>query len=399
MSGQHAGSPFHRILMTADAVGGVWTYSVELAAALASKGSQIILATMGNPLAADQRKEVSDIPGVTLCESSFKLEWMDNPWADVDRASQWLLDLETRLRPDMVHLNGYVHAALPWAAPKIVAAHSCVFSWWEAVKGGTPPRQWDLYRQKVTEGLNCADHVVCPSHAMLQMLNRYYGPLPSARVIPNGRTPARFITGEKETLILGVGRIWDPAKNVESLDAVASRLPWPVYLAGDCTRPDGQPTCLSNVRLLGRLSSMELATWLAKASIFAMPARYEPFGLAILEAALSSCALVLGDIPSLRELWEGAALFAPPGDLKALEDQLRFLMFDDRSRTAGAKRARERALTFGPERMAMNYLQAYHEATRNLARRQAVDRAAVTGTNSDVARVACESGNNGGVRS
>ncbi len=32
-----------------------------------------------------------------------------------------------------------------------------------------------------------------------------------------------------------------------------------------------------------------------------LPARYEPFGLSVLEAALSGCALVLGDIPSLRE--------------------------------------------------------------------------------------------------
>ena len=43
-------------------------------------------------------------------------------------------------------------------------------------------------------------------------------------------------------------------------------------------------------------------------------ARYEPFGLAVLEAAQAGCALVLSDIPTFRELWNGAAQFVPPGD-------------------------------------------------------------------------------------
>ena len=38
-------------------------------------------------------------------------------------------------------------------------------------------------------------------------------------------------------------------------------------------------------------------------------ALYEPFGLAVLEAAQAGCALVLSDIPTFRELWDGAALF------------------------------------------------------------------------------------------
>ena len=50
---------------------------------------------------------------------------------------------------------------------------------------------------------------------------------------------------------------------------------------------------------------------MGRAAIYALPARYEPFGLSILEAALSGCALVIGDIPSLREIWADAALFVP----------------------------------------------------------------------------------------
>jgi glycosyltransferase involved in cell wall biosynthesis len=49
-----------------------------------------------------------------------------------------------------------------------------------------------------------------------------------------------------------------------------------------------------------------------RAAIFAHPALYEPFGLCVLEAARARCCLVLSDIPSLRELWDGAAVFIDP---------------------------------------------------------------------------------------
>src|SRR5690625_7216151 len=43
-------------------------------------------------------------------------------------------------------------------------------------------------------------------------------------------------------------------------------------------------------------SDLEVFTWLRQASVFVMPSRYEPFGLSVLEAALSGCALILSDI-------------------------------------------------------------------------------------------------------
>ena len=59
--------------------------------------------------------------------------------------------------------------------------------------------------------------------------------------------------------------------------------------------------------------------WLRRATIFALPARYEPFGLSALEAGLAGCALVLGDIP-MREVWHDAAMFVPPEQPAALEN-------------------------------------------------------------------------------
>jgi len=346
--------------MTADTVGGVWTYALELAEALSRHGVEVVMATMGAPLTQEQRLEVR-LPHLELVESCFKLEWMDDPWADLRQAGEWLLHLETQVQPDVVHLNGYVHAALDWQSPVLVVGHSCVLSWWQAVKGEAVPQEWGQYRQAVTQGLQAAERVVAPSQAMLALLQGHYGPLPKAQVIPNGRDPAYFKPGEKSKSILSVGRLWDEAKNLSALDQVAGDLNWPVYVAGELWHPQGGAAEPEHVQLLGHLSFSALASWLAKATIYALPARYEPFGLSILEAGLSGCALVLGDIPSLRELWGKAALFVPPDDPVALKHTLQSLIAQPEQRKTLAAQARDRALEFSPQRMAAGYLRLYGE--------------------------------------
>jgi hypothetical protein len=89
-----------RILMTADTVGGVWTYALELARALKPHGVDLAIATMGAPISADQRHAAIRLHNVELFESRFKLEWMDEPWADVARAAEWLLHLEAKIQPE-----------------------------------------------------------------------------------------------------------------------------------------------------------------------------------------------------------------------------------------------------------------------------------------------------------
>src|SRR5579871_2877583 len=140
--------PPRRVLMTADTVGGVWTYAVDLIGGLAAHRIDVALATMGERPSEQQRAQLRALPNVELFESSFRLEWMDDPWRDVERAGDWLLEIENRTQPDAIHLNGYAHAALPWNAPVLVAAHSCVLSWWRAVLQADAPREYDRYRRE-----------------------------------------------------------------------------------------------------------------------------------------------------------------------------------------------------------------------------------------------------------
>lgn len=371
------------VLMTTDTVGGVWNYSVELCAGLVRAGAQVVLATMGGHASPAQRSELAGMDGVTLVESRFALEWMDDPWADVAAAGDWLLGLQAQFSPEVIHLNGYAHAALPWHAPVLVVGHSCVCSWWQAVKREPAPARWDRYRTAVREGLAAADVVVAPSRAMLAALEDLSGPISEerGRVIYNGRDPQKFASGgdrshsHKEPFILSVGRLWDEAKNAAALAAVAPSLPWPVVLAGDATAPDGRTQALANVQCLGRCDPARLSWLYAKAAIYALPARYEPFGLSVLEAALSGCALVLGDIPSLRELWADAAEFVPPDDTKALGETLRGLIEQPQRLAALAGRARTRARGFTAQAMVRSYLSTYAGMLRAVSARAFADAA------------------------
>jgi glycogen synthase len=327
-----------RVLMTADCVGGVWTYALDLADALAPQGVEVHLATMGPLPTADQRAAAAASALAALHESSYALEWEDNPWEDVEAAGEWLLGLLDLLRPDIVHLNGYCHGALDWPVPVVVAAHSDVLSWWRAVVGEPVPPRLDAYRRRVETGLQGATAVCAPTRAVLDDLAASYIFETPCYVVPNGRRwcvpPA-----PKQPLIAGLGRFCDEAKNMASLQRVAGRSPWPVFLAGPGTAT-------------GRLTAARAAELLSRAAIFASPARYEPFGLTALEAAQAGCALVLGDIASLREVWGEAAAYVPPHDDGALLTVLCQLCRDDSRRHELAARARDRARRYTPAAMA-----------------------------------------------
>ncbi|MGH9639144.1 MAG: glycosyltransferase, partial [Bryobacteraceae bacterium] len=75
-----------RVLITTDAVGGVWRYTLDLAAGLARQGVEVLIASLGPRPSPEQRRQVWRIPGAALQESDFALEWMPNPWRDVDAA-------------------------------------------------------------------------------------------------------------------------------------------------------------------------------------------------------------------------------------------------------------------------------------------------------------------------
>jgi glycosyltransferase involved in cell wall biosynthesis len=338
------------VLLTSDCVGGVWTHSLDLARGLRAAGAEVVLATMGAPLRADQRAEAESAGVDALHESDFPLEWMESPWEGVDAAGEWLLEVADAESVDVLHSNSFAHGALDCKRPVVVVGHSCVVSWWRAVEGADPPREWDEYRRRVSAGLDAADAVVAPTRAMLRELERAYGRQSGIAIVNGSSAPET--NAEKEPFALAAGRMWDRAKGLDLLDRAAAGLQWPVLAAGE-------GGAAQHVRALGRQSPRELAGLRGRAAIFVAPARYEPFGLAILEAARAGCALVLADIPSLRELWTGAAVFVDPRDATALRAALAELMAAPGERVRLGRAAQMHARRYSVERMVREYLGLY----------------------------------------
>jgi glycosyltransferase involved in cell wall biosynthesis len=145
-------------------------------------------------------------------------------------------------------------------------------------------------------------------------------------------------------MILGSGRVWDKAKNLVALASSATMLDWPVRIAGaSATGGRAPPDASARCEFLGELSHRELRREFGTASVFVSPALYEPFGLSVLEAATAGCALVLSDVATFRELWDGAAQFFDPRDKNAMVGCLQALISDDAQRAGLQRAAAERA--------------------------------------------------------
>src|SRR5215813_8755054 len=59
------------LLMTADTLGGVWTYAIELIGALKPFGVDVTLATMGAPLSPAQARTAATLENLDVVEGRF----------------------------------------------------------------------------------------------------------------------------------------------------------------------------------------------------------------------------------------------------------------------------------------------------------------------------------------
>ncbi|MGI4746333.1 MAG: glycosyltransferase [Janthinobacterium lividum] len=306
------------ILITTDAVGGVWRYSLTLAREWAKAGVRIELAVLGPAPDPPQRAEAEAIDNLTLHTTGLELDWTAPDRAFLERVAAALADLARQCGVTSVHLHAPALVGfIEWPAPVVVVLHSCLATWWRAMRDGPPPDDFAWRIEATADGLRRADHVAVPSHAFRNMIVDAYGDARLIAVVLNGRDPVAEFAGPasaRTRQVLSAGRFWDEGKDVATLDRAAELLDAPVQAAGSFRGPNGQEAKSSALVRLGSLDEGGLALAFAGARVFVSTARYEPFGLAVLEAAQCGLALVLADIPSFRELWDGAASFVPPGD-------------------------------------------------------------------------------------
>ena len=355
------------ILVTADTLGGVWTYTRELVTGLVRRGERVTLVSFGNIPTPAQTRWMDGLENLDYRPTAFKLEWMLDCEADMAASARYLESLIEETRPDLLHLSQFYYGSLASDVPRVVVAHSDVISWWLAVHKQEPPQtdwvRW--YRQAVKQGLEGATAVIAPSRWMLEQVELIYGAPAHGAVIHNGRTPALFNPHvSKQEKIVTVGRLWDSGKNVSLL--LRHEMPGEVHIVGSDRHPELQSNAFAaeairpNVYLDPEQDEAQLVQTLARAGIYVASSQYEPFGLAPLEAALSRCALVASDIPSFRELWESSAVFFRNNDAASLQGAISRLLCDRSLRREKANLAYHHALRcFSAGRMVSDYMNLY----------------------------------------
>ncbi len=358
------------VLVTADTLGGVWMYAKELVTGLVKRGVYVTLVSFGEIPTPDQVSWLDGMRHVDFRPTAFRLEWMQDSESDLEASAEYLQSVVAETRPDLLHLNQFYYGALDVNLPRVVVAHSDVFSWWVAVHGTEPPEtRWSRwYREIVARGLERATAGVAPTRWMLDAASHHFARPANASVIYNGRTPAAFNPHvSKDSFVVSVGRLWDSGKQV-SLLAQQQDLPGAAYIVGAEQHPE--PALRSNtiygehsrsrIHFKGPQSEQQLRQLYSRASMYIATSRYEPFGLAPLEAALSRCALVCNDIPSLREVWGDATVYFERNNPQSLGRAIRRLATDRELRLTYANLAYHHAIQrYSADRMVQDYLALY----------------------------------------
>jgi glycosyltransferase involved in cell wall biosynthesis len=342
--------PALRVLLTADAVGGVWQYSLDLARGLSRLGIDTILAVMGPSPSAEQRAAADAIAGLELVDTGLPLDRLAENASSLRAAGEEIAALARRRGADLIQLNTPALAAgTAFSLPVVAVQHSCVATWWEGVHGTPLPAEFAWRTDLVRAGLCAADAVVAPTAAFGAAVQRVYGLQDPPRTVHYGRSPLELPRQPPRDFVFTAGRLWDEGKNVDTLDAAAGRIPVPVRAAGPLQGPHGTSVIFDNIDCLGNLGEEELARWLSARPVFVSAALYEPFGLAVLEAAAAGCPLILSDIPTFRELWDEIAIFVAPRDERGFTRAIANLVGDDFERAVMGRASAERALLYTPD--------------------------------------------------
>ena len=226
------------------------------------------------------------------------------------------------------------------------------------MKSGPPPANFAWRIEALRRGMAACDGLFAPSRSFAEATAAAHG-VAAPLVVHNGRAAAPMVERARAPFVFTSGRLWDEGKNLATLDAAAAHAGVPLLAAGPLAGPGGERVTTAHAQALGRRSAAEVALWLSCASVYATSALYEPFGLGVLEAAQAGCALVLSDIPTFRELWDGAAVFADPRQPEDFAAALSALFADETERRRLAEAARMRAERFTVEAMTRGMLDLY----------------------------------------
>lgn len=184
----------------------------------------------------------------------------------------------------------------------------------------------------------------------------------------------RTRSGQARPYILSVGTR-EPRKNsatlVRAFASLAGEIPHDLVLVGPAGWLGGElddalaalpAPVRERVRQTGFVDDADLPFWYGAASVFAYPARYEGFGLPVLEAMACGAPVVTSNVSSLPEVVGDAGLLVSPDDPDGLAEAIRTVIEDDSLAADLRGRGLRRAATFSWSATARLTVEAYRAA-------------------------------------
>ena len=279
-----------------------------------------------------------------------------------------------RTRPDIVHTH-LVHADVYGAA---LSGRTTVVS----TKHNDDPFRLGHFRHVERLAARRAAHIICITEALARFNVERVG-IPAAKIsvvhyglddLPAAwGPPGGPVLPDGARVLLAVSRL-EPQKGLDvairALARVRARHPEAVLVDLGLGSQRDELLALAEaegvadaVFLAGSVG--DVADWLHRAEVFVHPARWEGFGLALLEAMLAGLPVVASAVSSIPEIVDNGSTGAlvPPDDAPLLADAIVSLLDDpDRARRYGeAGRTRARA-AFSVAAMAERTIAVYEAA-------------------------------------
>ena len=194
------------------------------------------------------------------------------------------------------------------------------------------PKKWTVLEKQAYT--NAAKIFVRSSNIQKSLIEQYQQPADKAICVYAGNNVETNNSSTKEKSydgqnILFVGIDWERKGGPELIEAL--KLVSIKYPNATLTIAGAKPKLqMENCKILGKISPVELNSYYEAATLFCLPTRVEPFGIAFLEAMQARLPIIgtnVGAIPDfLQNDWNG--ILVEPGDIQGIANGIIKLLDD-----------------------------------------------------------------------
>ena len=256
-----------------------------------------------------------------------------------------------RLRPDVVNVHFVTGAAVYFLALRPLFGYRLVLS----AHGGDLLRATPQMRARLPGFLKAADHVTVVSEELAGRARAQGAPEARLTRIPNGADTGFWSPGgaaPEPGRIAAAGRLL-PIKGFDLLVEAMAGLPAASAVVmgegegrGDLERRIEAAGLGGRVTLAGHVPPERMREELRRASLFAMPSRFEGMPLALIEALACGCPAVAARVGGVPEvLTSEAGAIVPPDDARALRAALAAGLAGEAAHSRSGARARAEAFS------------------------------------------------------